>query len=385
MKICIDARWISAQPSGIGVYTRELIRELSRLDTRNQYICLFDSEKISDRTREQTGFAQNPNWSAALVNMPVFSIRGQLKMPGWLKRNQVDVYHSPNWMIPFGAFPVRRSGGPACVVTVHDLIPMLLPDHSPRSRKRRFFPFYRALMRSLGKRADTIVAVSESSAADIVEHLPVDRRRVRVVHNGVSEIYEPGSQSRKPVILYVGRLDPYKNVPLLVEAFAGVLEALGEGPRLEIIGARDDRYPETEAAIARLGLAAHVEQREYVSESQLLEAYQVARMLVLPSSYEGFGLPVVEAMACGTPVVCSNTSSLPEVAGEVGVLVEAGDAAALTDAILSVWESPPESERLQSQAARFSWRRAAEETLGVYESAGSRAVDRGVGPRTIDH
>ncbi len=368
MKICIDARWISAEPSGVGVYTRELIRELSRLDTTNRYLCLFDSQKVLDRTREETGFDRNPNWSAERVDMKIFSLASQLKLPGWLKRNQVDVYHSPNWMIPFRAFPAGRRGRTACVVTVHDLIPLLFPDHAPRSRKRRFFPVYRALMRALGKRADMIVAVSQASANDIVEHLDVDRARVQVVYNGVSERYQPGDQPREPVILYVGRRDPYKNVPLLVEAFAMVREKLGEEARLELIGARDDRYPETDAAIARLGLAGQVVQRDYVSDAELLQAYQRARLLVLPSSYEGFGLPVVEAMACGTPVICSNASSLPEVAGEAGVLVEAGDAAVLAEAILSVWENPPDAGLLQAQAARFSWRRAAEEILRVYES-----------------
>ncbi|MFP6904933.1 MAG: glycosyltransferase family 1 protein, partial [Verrucomicrobiota bacterium] len=352
MKICIDARWIKTQLSGVGVYTRELIRELSRLDTTNQYLCLFDSQEVLDRTREETGFDRNPNWSAERVDMKIFSLASQLKLPGWLKRNRVDVYHSPNWMIPFRAFPAGRRGRTACVVTVHDLIPLLFPDHAPRSRKRRFFPVYRALMRALGKRADMIVAPSQASADDIVEHLDVDRARVEVIHNGVSERYQPGGQPREPVILYVGRRDPYKNVPLLVEAFAGVREQLGEEARLELIGARDDRYPETDTAIARLGLAGQVVQRDYVSDAELLQAYQRARMLVLPSSYEGFGLPVVEAMACGTPVICSNASSLPEVAGEVGVLVEAGDAAVLAEAILSVWENPPDAGLLQAQAAR---------------------------------
>ncbi len=368
MKICIDARWIAPELSGIGVYTRELIRELSLLDDRNQYVCLFDANETLEQTRETTSFDQNPNWSATRLNHGVFSPLGQLAMPRWLKQHQIDVFHSPNWMIPFAAFPAGRRGRIACVVTVHDLIPLLFPDNAPRSKKRRFFPLYQTMMRSLGKRADRIIAVSKASANDIVEHLPVPRERVEVVYNGVADIYVPGSLPREPVILYVGRLDPYKNVPLLIEAFAAVREQLGPEARLEIIGSSDDRYPETAMTIERLGLSRAVVQRNYVSDAELLASYQRARLLVLPSSYEGFGLPVVEAMACGTPVVCSRASSLPEVAGEVAIQFEPGNLQSLSDAILSAWHDPSPPGPLQSQAARFSWRRSAEDARRIYES-----------------
>ena len=368
MKICIDARWISPELSGIGVYTRELIRELALLDKRNQYVCLFDANETLEHTRETTSFDQNPNWSAARVDHGIFSPLGQLRMPGWLKQHQIDIFHSPNWMVPLAAFPAGRRGQTACVVTVHDLIPLLFPDNAPLSKKRRFFPLYHALMRSLGKRADKIIAVSKASARDIIEHLPVPAERVEVIYNGVSDVYCPGSLPREPVILYVGRLDPYKNVPLLIESFASVREQLGPGARLEIIGPTDDRYPETARTIERLGLRESVTQHHYVSDAELLAAYQRARILVLPSSYEGFGLPLVEAMACGTPVICSQASSLPEVVGEVGVLFESGNQKSLSDAIASVWQTPPTSGRLQDQAARFTWRKTAEEVLRVYES-----------------
>lgn len=368
MKICIDARWIFEELSGIGVYTRELMRELSLQDTTNTYVCLFDSQAVLDRTREETGFDENSAWSAVLVDYSIFSLANQLKLPGWLKRNHIDVYHSPNWMIPFLAFPAGKRGRTACVVTVHDLIPLLFPNHAPRSKKKRFFPVYKAMMRALGSRADAMVAVSQASANDIVEHLGVERARVHVVHNGVSARYQPAELPREPMILYVGRFDPYKNVPLLVEAFAQAREQLGQTMHLMIIGTPDPRYPETGETITRLGLTQVIDQRKYVSDAELLAAYQTARMLVLPSSYEGFGLPVVEAMACGTPAICSNASSLPEVAGAAGVLVPPGEVDALAAAIVSVWSDPPASDALTSQAAKFSWSRSATELLDVYTS-----------------
>jgi glycosyltransferase involved in cell wall biosynthesis len=179
---------------------------------------------------------------------------------------------------------------------------------------------------------------------------------------------EPGP----PEILYVGRFDPYKELVTLVEAFAQLRNA-GLRARLRVIGPPDDRYPEPHERARALGLDDVISWSGYLSDEELRAAYQRASVFVLPSSYEGFGLPVLEAMACGTPVVCSNATSLPEVAGDAALLVEPGRAEPLAEAIRRVLTDQTLAEDLRKrglhQARAFTWKRAAQETVEVYRRA----------------
>ena len=171
-------------------------------------------------------------------------------------------------------------------------------------------------------------------------------------------------------MLYVGRCDPYKNVPGLVEAFARLVREGGVKARLRIVGSPDARYPEAGETARRLGVADRVEWSGYLDEEGLLKAYQEADVLALLSRYEGFGLPVLEAMACGTPVVCSNAASLPEVAGTAARLVEPEDVAGAAAALREVLANPETAARLRAagleQAQKFSWRAATDAVLRLY-------------------
>jgi glycosyltransferase involved in cell wall biosynthesis len=174
-------------------------------------------------------------------------------------------------------------------------------------------------------------------------------------------------------VLYVGRCDPYKNLPGLVAAFAQVVRAGGVDARLRIVGSPDARYPEAGETARRLGVADRVDWAGYLDDAGLLKAYQDADVLALLSRYEGFGLPVLEAMACGTPTVCSNAASLPEVAGAAARLVAPDDVAGAAAALQDVLTNPAEAARLRAaglaQAQKFSWRTAAESVLRAYGEA----------------
>ncbi|MCC5849472.1 MAG: glycosyltransferase family 4 protein [Verrucomicrobia bacterium] len=374
MKIALDARWIFEQTSGIGEHTRLLIKGLHALDTPHEWVLLFDDEERAERVTAETGCT----WAKEILPYELFSLQNQIKLPRWLRREGVDVYHATNYMMPLPGFPRHRQGRVRAVITIHDLIPMVFRDHAPRSRKSRFYPIYAHLMREVAARADAIITVSASSRDDIIRLLRLPEKahdKIRVVYNGLHPRYTPDPDTPRknpPEVLYVGRLDPYKNVPQLVSAFGESRKNLPIGTRLRIIGPPDERYPEAMTIARQLDLFPHMDWEGHVDDATLLDAYRRASVVVLPSHYEGFGLPVAEAMACGTPVICSNASSLPEVAGEDALFVPPGDLHALADALTEVLTTPKTARRLAEagpkRAQRFTVETMARETLAVYES-----------------
>ncbi len=378
MRIAIDARWIFPEISGIGAYTRDLIRSLAAIDHENDYVLLFNDSAVRDRTLEETGVRDAGNVSVRLLPYGVFSPFNQVRLPGVLKSESIDVYHSANYMIPLLAFPSHRSGKIKCVTTIHDVIPMIFPHHAPRSRKARVYPLYRRLMVEVGKRSDAIVTDSAASRDDVIKHLriPPDRApAVRVIPCGVGERFHPADDETatnrdERRVIYVGRADPYKNVATLIRAFAGARAGCPFPLRLIIAGSPDPRYPEAQQLAAQLGIDNAMTWTGYLSDEALVGVYRDADLLVHPSRYEGFGLQVAEAMACGVPVVCSNGGSLPEVAGDAAILRDPDDVDGFTAQIVRVLTDPELAASLrdkgQRQAAQFTWERTARETLALY-------------------
>lgn len=382
MRILFDARWIFPEISGIGRYTQELLRHLLLVDRQNEYVLLFDRQDVLERTARDIGFSDVPNARAELLPWGPFAPASQLLLPRRLRAERAQVYHAPNYMIPYVAFPRRRGGALRCVVTLHDLIPLLFPQYTPRALKTRFLPVFRRVMRETGARADWILTPSAHTRRDVIDclGLPSARAdRVVAIPEGVGEQYRPAPERARtadapggPEILYVGRFDPYKNVGALVEALPLVLRRVPQA-RLRIIGAPDARYPEAPARARALGVDHAIVWSGYARPEELLDAYRRAAVFALPSRYEGFGLPVLEAMACGTPVVCGNASSLPEVAGDAAQLVDPDDIPGLAEALVRVLIDPALAEdyrrRGLERAARFTWTRTAEETLAIYRKA----------------
>ena len=387
MKIAIDARWIFPAPSGIGVYTRELITHLARIDHNNQYCLIFNDQQILDQTAETTGFTVNSKVTTALVPYGLFAPMGQMHMPDWLIRQGVDVFHSTNYMIPLRAFPRNRRGSIRCVITIHDVIPLKFPDHAPKARKSRLLPLFRWLMCEVGRRADRIITVSATSRNDVLAHLhlsPSGVDKVRVIYNGVAEQFFPGpgmhadDPSRPRTILYVGRADPYKNLINLVRAFAALKKEAPFPVRLKLVGATDPRYPEAPQMARELGVEADCEWSAAMTTAQLVDAYRQADLFVLPSRYEGFGIPAAEAMACGTPVLCGDCGALREVGGDAVLYVSPDDVPEMKRKMLQLLHDTRLARALATrglqQVQRFTWRKTAEATLGVYEQLNDQAA-----------
>lgn len=382
MKVIIDARWIFSEISGIGLYTLELLRALSALDRDTEYTLLFSDEALKWRTIKDLNLDSTPNFRSEIVSHGVFSVQSQLLLPGYLKEAKADVFHSPNYMIPMRAFPARRKGRTACVITIHDLIPLLFPDHAPKSKKSRMMPLYRFIMRQVSARADTILTVSRNSADDICRMLlpkKEDHSKVVPVFNGVSDafrklVWKPSNAPQK--LLYVGRLDPYKNVTGLMRIFDKVRKNTSQDVKLVIAGSQDSRYPEPMELCRRLSLGNDVEWTGYLTTVELLQLYTSSTVLVHPSIYEGFGLPVIEAMAAGLPVVCSSAGSLAEVAGDAACVHDYDDEQGFVDSISAILNSTARARELsrlgKEQAKKFSWQSTAAQTLDVYRNAAQK-------------
>lgn len=383
MKVAIDTRWIFPEISGIGNYTRALVRELTARDTAHSYLLLFDRPAMRDRMAAEFDLAHNPNFETVMLKHGLFSPGNQIVTPRVLRRHRVDVFHSTNYMIPLFAFPPNQRGRIGCVVTIHDVIPMIFPDHAPRSRKARLYFLYRALMIYVGQVADHIIADSDVSRRDIMHHLRIPPQRAHCVHTipcGVSDVYRalperaptPANSPEPRSIIYVGRMDPYKNVETLLRAFAIIRKESPVPVRLTIVGAPDPRYPHYPDLARELGIDDALHWTGYLCDSALLDVFKQADLLIHPSRYEGFGLQVVEAMAAGIPVISSTGGSLPEVAGNAALMVAPDDMAGYARNALAVLSSSDTWQRLsrmgRRQAAPFTWRRTATETLELYEA-----------------
>jgi glycosyltransferase involved in cell wall biosynthesis len=285
-----------------------------------------------------------------------------------LLRIRPTLVHSPDFIPPMRG-PWRR------VITIHDLAFLLYPETvTPESHA------YYGQVRGAVKVADAIIAVSSYTASDISRLLDVAPGRVHVVPNGTDPNLGPVTDAAllerwrsrhrvdRPYILYGGTFEPRKNLPLLVDAFSRLRR--DHDLLLVLLGARGWLYEPTFERIGSLQLTEHVRVLEHQPREEWALAYSGASIAVTPSLYEGFGLPVLEAMACGAPVVASDASSLPEVVGEAGVLFESGNVEALEAALRGVLEDPGLAARLRTagfrRAKEFSWGRAAESTLAIY-------------------
>ena len=382
-RVVIDARWVEAELSGIGRFTIELLRELGRQESGFRFLVLVRDSGRQAAIAREAELAGKGQFDFAVVPWGPFSPRGQLAVAGLLREQKAAIYHSTNFMVPLPAFSRRRPHDTRCVCNIHDLIPLVHPEYTPRALKSRFGPIYRRLMKEIAARADAVLTGSQSAKADIVQWLGMDEGRVAVMADGVREDCVPADGPRPSAtpgtprtILYVGRSDPYKNVPRLVEVFARLLKGHDDLPpldvRLRLIGPPDPRYPEAAAMARRLGVEARVDWTGYVDDATLVRAYQEADVLAFLSRYEGFGLPVAEAMACGTPVVCSNAASLPEVAGNAALLVSPDDSDAAETALRRVLTDPSLAAQMReaglAQARQFRWKSVACSVLQIYEA-----------------
>ncbi len=296
----------------------------------------------------------------------------QLCAPFAMERDNIDVAHATVNVAPL-------MSGRATVVTVHDLAFLRFPEQYPGFKQR----YLTAMTRRSVEHADRVIAVSSSTRADVIHFYDVDPDRVVVVPNGLDPAMTPvedpealATFRRKhdvpdAFILFLGTLQPRKNLIALMQAWAR-LNPANRLP-LVVVGAQGWMYEPILEEARALGVAGEIVFKGFAEPRDLPYWYSAATIFVYPSLYEGFGMPVVEAMACGAPVIASNTSSLPEVAGDAGVLVDPSNIDALGEAIQSLTDREDLRRMLRQrgfeQAMQFSWKRTARETASVYEQA----------------
>jgi glycosyltransferase involved in cell wall biosynthesis len=371
MHVALNAQLLSLdrtyRGAGINTYIHQLLRHLGQSGAPHRCTVFLNERRFT----AEGLVLHHTHW---LTSRPAVRILWeQLALPGILRRSTVDLLHAMAFVAP------TRAPCPF-VVTIYDL--------SFLRQKEAFRPFNRWYLsrftRISAQRARRIIAISESTKRDIVQFLNVSPERVDVIYCGVDSNFrrlsadqvdrfrcERGLPDR--FVLYVGTLEPRKNLDRLIRAYGRWRAGDPTAPQLVVAGAKGWYYGEVFRAVQAMGLVDHVTFPGYLPYDELPLWYNAAALFVYPSLFEGFGLPVLEAMACGTPVICSNTASLPEVAGDAALLLAPGDERGLAEAMRAAWGDAglrqQMSERGEARACLFSWDRTARQTVQTYERA----------------
>ncbi|MBC8159575.1 MAG: glycosyltransferase family 4 protein, partial [Roseiflexaceae bacterium] len=322
MNIAIDARYVADHFPGIGRYTYNLIRALAELKTPHQLHVLHNPALRNTRF-DLESLATLPGLQLVPTAARTFSLAEQARIPALLRRLRADVYHAPYYLRPYVALPCRS------VTTLYDAIPRLFPaDVSPRARL-----LFDTLTRLAIRSSYHILTISQSALNDFTSMYQLDPRRATVTPLAADARFRPqppwaiAAVRAKyglitPYVLSLASNKPHKNLPLLVEAWSHIQPRMQRRVVLVIAGHYDARYPQARERAAQLSLAESIQFIENVDDQDLAPLYAGAQLFAFPSRYEGFGLPPLEALACGTPVLCGNTSSLPEVMGDAALLVD---------------------------------------------------------------
>jgi glycosyltransferase involved in cell wall biosynthesis len=368
VRIGIDARKL--HDFGIGTYIRNLLRQLARQDRETEYVLLC-------RGGDQTTLASlGENFRSVAESAGNYSIAEQVRIPLALRREGVTLFHAPHYVLP----PLVQCRS---VVTIHDCIHLMFPQYLPNRFALRYA---RASMALASKRAARVMTVSESSKRDLVRFLNVDPEKIAVIPNAYDERFaiEPREedvvrvreryQLHDEFVLYAGNVKPHKNLERLIEAFDLVRKRGLDHLKLVLIGDEISKYAVLRRAVHRHQLHKYVRFLGYLPEETLAVMYRLAGVFVFPSLYEGFGLPPLEAMASGTPVVTSNVSSLPEVAGDAAVLVDPYDPRAIADGICRVLTDETLRRDLRrkgvARARQFSWDESVRRIHEIYTQVG---------------
>ncbi len=362
MRVAFDGRKL--YDFGIGTYIQGLLREFVALGIPEELVVYRPPDAEVPPALETAACIE---WR--LEGAPAYSLAELWRLALGARRDRAQLFHAPHYVCP----PVLAC--PA-VVTIHDLIHLRFPDW----RGRPVAPLYaRVMLRLAVWRAARVITVSESTRRDLERRLGARPERIRVIPNGVTSHFGPAADAAAlqaglgelglapPYLLFVGNPMPHKNLGRLLDAFAGLPPALGP---LVVAGVRPAARPALERALEARGLRGRVRVLAPLPEAVMPRLYQGASLLVIPSLWEGFGLPALEAMACGTPVVASDRGALPEVVGDAGVLVDPTNVDALREAMYNLAVHTPLRAALRAaglaRARAFSWRHAAGATVAVY-------------------
>ncbi len=354
-KIGIDVQAAKARKTGLGVYTEFLVQAL-RKEADNHYQFHFYGR---ERAKDLNTF-ERLRWE-------------NFELPHEVKNDNLDLLHIP-------AFAPALFKPCKLVVTIHDLIGMIFPNQ--KGWPSRFY--WGKWLPMTAARADKIIADSENTKKDILKLLNVKPEKIRVIYPSGHESFTSQISLKeieavkdrfgikRPFFLFVGTIEPRKNLKRVIEAFGMWTKKTKSSHQLMIVGAKDFAHGQEFAALQNNGLSDQIIFAGFLKHEELNALYAGALALLFPSLYEGFGLPILEAMASGTPVLTSQTSSLPEVAGNAALLVNPEDTDKIVEGIAHLAEDQILRERLRAQGferiKQFSWQKTARETIEVYES-----------------
>lgn len=362
-KIGIDARLTYYRDGGISTYIRCLISALEDVDLVNDYT-IFHSRK--DRQTISQKFHRKSLWTPAHHKIERFALSAELAWRG------LDIFHSPDFIPPI-------YGAKKHVITVHDLTFL----HYPQYLTTESQAYYNQQIEWACHHADRILAVSEATKNDLIEMLNISASKITVQPHGVAEQYQPLPLAKtEPIrqeldlpetyILHVGTWEPRKNIIGLLKGYRELLSEMPDAPPVVLVGRKGWLFEKTKTEIDALGINQHILWRDSVSDMQLPAVYNMATVNVTTSHYEGFGMPALEGMACGTVPIVSNRSSLPEVVGNVGILIDPDNPNSIADALKKVltdsqWLAQ-ESQKAIERAKEFTWQRSAEIARQTYTS-----------------
>ena len=381
MKIGINALFLQTPASGSGQYLIHLLKALTEIDKQNEYILLGAKPLARDSSDLPYHVSPVPTFAGRNENIEKL-VWEQFTGPAAARRAGVDLLHVPYFAPPL--FPRTPT-----VVTIHDVIPLRLPLYRAGTKVEA----YMGLVARAAHKATLIITVSQHARQDIMDALKIPVERMRVIYEAAGDEYTPVTDPTalatvraryglgEQYIFYLGGLDQRKNVLQLVRAFAHLCRQL-ENPNLQLFISGDPAkqngplFPDPRPVAAALGVTNQVVYR-FVEDEDKPAVYSGASLFVFPSLYEGFGLPPLEAMSCGAPVICSNRTSLPEVVGDAAISIDPDDISSMVEAMRSVLANSALRDDLRARslqhAAQFSWRKAAGETLGAYEETLARS------------
>ena len=376
MKIGINALFFQHRATGSAQYMLHLLDALTHVDQQNEYI-LLGPRPAAQAAEYLFPYQVHPVPSFAARNENIEKlVWEQLIAPHAAHNAAVDLYHVPYFAPPL--FPCSPT-----VVTIHDVIPLRLPAYQLGGKVKA----YMKLVSNAAHRATMIITVSQHAKEDMVDALKIPPERIRVIYEAAGDEYHPitdpeilaTARARYGIgeryIFYLGGLDQRKNVLQLIHAFSRLYNQIGD-PHLQlVISGNPDKqqgplFPDPRPVAANLGIDRQIVYR-FIEDEDKPAIYSGASLFVFPSLYEGFGLPPLEAMGSGAPVVCSNRTSLPEVVGDAAISIDPEDTRALTEAMHQILTNSTLQADLRArslrQAARFSWKKTAQETLAVYQ------------------
>lgn len=368
MKIGIDIRILSFHHNKAGIYqyVYNLVSNLLSVDAQNEYILLSTIRGFRGDEKISSHFVRR--FSGRLSTL----FLEKLSVPVEVLIGKINIFHGPCFFIP-------RSLSSKSIVTIHDLLPFRHPEFLPVKWNNAVKKSTYASV----KKADSIIAVSDYTKNEIMDLFKIPGERIRVIHNGISPIFKQVKDQSKindvkakygvngPYLLFVGNIEPKKNIEKLIRAFVMLRNETDYKYSLLIAGGKAWHYPKVRDLVRELQISNEIIFTDVVEDDELPHLYSGAELFVFPSLHEGFGIPVIEAMSCGTPVVTSNATSIPEIAGDAALLIDPSSESEIAEAMHKILSSSIIRGQLIKKgierAKKFSWEKTSLETLKLYK------------------